>query len=93
MPLSTELVEALARSRRRSRLSNRCVDLENGVRALLLQEHNDTVPADHPDDSINPNDSGPRLSVTLKELPNGETYALRAVQAELISGCCPNTGD
>jgi len=45
MPLSTELQQALARSRRRSRLRDRCVDSQNGVRAPLLREHNDTVPA------------------------------------------------
>ena len=90
MPLSTELQEVLARSRRRPRLPNRCVDLENGVRAPLLREHNDTVPVDDPDDSIDPDDCGPRLSVTLKE-PVGEIYALPAAQAEQTGGRCPNT--
>ena len=90
MPLSTELQEVLARSRRRPRLPNRCVDLENGVRAPLLREHNDTVPVDDPDDSIDPDDCGPRLSVTLKE-PVGETYALPAAQTEQTSGRDPHT--
>jgi hypothetical protein len=42
----------------------------------LLREHNDTVPADDPDDSIDPDDAGPRLVVTLKESPADEIYAL-----------------
>jgi hypothetical protein len=86
MALSTELQEALARSRRRPRLRDRS---QNGVRAPLLQEH---MPADDPDDSIDPDDSGPRLVVTLKE-PVGEIYALPAGQAEQTSGRCPDTGD
>ena len=93
MPLSTELQEVLARSRRRPRLPNRCVDLENGVRAPLLREHNDTVPVDDPDDSIDPDDCGPRLSVTLKE-PVGEIYALpEPLKVEQTSGRDPHTLD
>ena len=74
MSLSTELPEALARSHRGQRLRGRSVNQEGGTRAPLLREHNDTVPTDDPDDSIDPDDSGPRLSVTLQE-PVGETYA------------------
>jgi hypothetical protein len=44
------------------------------------------VPADDPDDVIDPNDSGPRLSVTLKD-PVAEIYALPAAQAQQTSGC------
>jgi hypothetical protein len=50
------------------------------------------VPADDPDDSIDLDDSAPRLSVTLKE-PVGETYALPVAQAEQTNGRCPDTGD
>ena len=45
MPLSTELREALARSRRRLRLRGGTVNQEGGTRAPLLQENSDTVPA------------------------------------------------
>ena len=45
-----------------------------------------------PDDVIDPDDSGPRLSVTLKE-PVAEVYALPAAQAEQTSGRHPNTTD
>jgi hypothetical protein len=44
------------------------------------------------DDRVDPDDCGPRLSVTLKE-PVGETYALPAAQAEQTNGRCPDTGD
>ena len=91
MPLSNELQEALARSRRRLRLRDRTVNQEGGARAPLLRERNDTVPADDPDDSIDPDDSGPRLSVTLKQSPNGQTYALPTAQPEQTSGRCPDT--
>jgi hypothetical protein len=67
----------------------------DGARAPLLQEHNDPAaagPADDPDDSIDPDDSTPRLSITLKE-PVAEIYALQAAQAEQISGRCSDTGD
>src|SRR5262245_45674711 len=86
-----ESLESLARTRR-SRLGDRCVDLENGARAPLLHEHNDPVPAEDPDDSIDPDDSGPRLSVTLKE-PVREIHALPPCQAEQTSGRCPDNGD
>jgi hypothetical protein len=49
------------------------------------------VPADDPDDSIDPDDSGPRLSVPLKESSVDEIYALPAAQTEQISGCDPHT--
>ena len=48
------------------------------------------MPVDDPDDSIDPDDCGPRLSVTLKE-PVGETYALPAAQTEQTSGRDPHT--
>jgi len=54
MPLSTELREALARSRRRLRLRGGTVNQEGGTRAPLLQENSDTVPAEDPDDFIDP---------------------------------------
>ena len=43
-----------------------------------------------PDDSIDPDDSGRRLSVTLKE-PVDEICALRAAQTEQTSGRDPHT--
>jgi hypothetical protein len=46
-----------------------------------------------PDDRVDPDDSGPRLSVTLKESPNSEIYALPAAQAEQTGGRCSDTGD
>jgi hypothetical protein len=55
----------------------------------LLQKNSDTVPVD----SIDPDDSGPMLSVTLKQSPYGETYALPAAQPEQTSGRCSDTGD
>ena len=91
MPLSTELREALARSRRRLRLRGGTVNQEGGTRAPLLQENSDTVPAEDPDDSIDPDDSGPRLSVTVKESCVDEIYALPAARAEQTNGRCPPT--
>jgi len=44
-----------------------------------------------PDDVIDPDDSGPRLSVTLKEFPNGEIYALPAAQTEQTTWARPHT--
>jgi hypothetical protein len=61
-----ESLEALARSRR-PRVRDRSVDSHNGATEHSLQQHNDTVPADDPDDRVDPDDCGPRLSVTLKE--------------------------
>ena len=89
MALSSELREALARSRRRPRLPNRCVDLENGAIAPLLEEHN--VPAEDPDDSIDPDDAGPRLSVTSNEQPVAKIYALPVAQTGQTSGRDPHT--
>ena len=59
-------LELLARSRR-PRLTNGGANHRNGFRAALLREHSDTAPTEDPDDVIDPDDSGPRLSVTLKE--------------------------
>ena len=76
---------------RRPRLRSRSVNQVDGARAPLLQEHN--VPADDPDDSMDPDDSGPRLSVSLKQSPNGGTDAYPVAQAAQTSGRCPDTGD
>src|SRR6516162_4980874 len=57
MALSTELQEALARSRRQPRLRSRSAQEQAGAGAPLLQKHNDTVPSDDPDDRIDPDDS------------------------------------
>jgi hypothetical protein len=72
----TESLELLTRSRRPP-LRDRTVNQEGGSRAPLLREHNESVPAEDPDDSIDPDERGPRLVVTLKE-PVGEIYALPA---------------
>jgi hypothetical protein len=85
----TERLELSARSRR-PRLTNGSANHRNGSRAALLREHNDTGPTEDPDDSIDPDDSGPRLSVTLKE-PVDEIYALPAAQTEQTSGRDPHT--
>src|SRR5262245_16899090 len=45
-----------------------------------------------PDDRVDPEDSRPRLSVSLKETV-GEIYALPAAHAEQTGGRCPDTGD
>jgi hypothetical protein len=91
MPLSTELQEVLARSRRRPPLRDRIVKEEADARAPLLREHNDGVPADDSDDVIDPNDSGPRLSVTFNEQPVAEIYALPVAQTEQTPGRDPHT--
>ena len=49
----------------------------------LLQEHNDTVPADDPDDSAS------RLSVTFNEQPVAEIHALPVAQTEQTPGRDP----
>jgi hypothetical protein len=90
MPLSNELQEALVRSRRRPRLRDRSIEQDGGTRAPLL-EHN--APADDPDDSIDPDDSGPRLSVTLKQSAADEINALPAAQPEQTSGRHPDTAE
>ena len=89
MPLSTELHEALARARRRPQLRDRSVNQMDGARTPLLQEPNDSVLAEDPDDVIDPDDSGPRLSVTLKEYSVDEIFALKAAQAEQTRGPSP----
>jgi hypothetical protein len=48
---------------------------------------------DDPDDVIESDDSGPRLSVTLKESSVAEIYTLKAAQAEQTSGRYPDTTD
>ena len=73
-----ESLELLAR--RRPRLRDQSIDQEGGARAPLVQEKSRTVPADDPDDC------GPRLSVTFNEQPVAEIYALMAAQAEQTSG-------
>ena len=60
--------------------------------------HSDNIlePVEDPDDVIDPDDSGPRLLITLKESPGGESYALPAAQAagrEQITGRYPDTLD
>ena len=52
-----ESLELLAR--RRPRLRDQSIDQEGGARAPLVQEKSRTVPADDPDDSIDPDDSAP----------------------------------
>jgi len=59
---------------------------------LRAPHRNEEVCDDDPDDSIDPDDSGPRLSVSLKE-PVAEIYALQAAQTEQTSGRHPDTGD
>jgi hypothetical protein len=82
-----ESLELLARLR--PRFPNRSANSQNGCRAPLLH---DAAPADDPDDVIDPDDSGPRLVVTLKE-PVGGIYALPAAQTEQTSGRDPHTLD
>ena len=79
-----ESLELLARSRR-PRLTNGSANHRNSSKAALLRDHNDTAPAEDPDDRIDPDDSAPRLSITLKE-PVGEIYALPAAQTVQTSG-------
>jgi hypothetical protein len=85
-----ESLELLARSRR-PRLRDRSIDQDGRQRCRPIVEN--TVLVDDPDDVIDPDDSGPRLSVTLKQSPDGETCALPAAQAEQTSGRCPNAPD
>ena len=59
---------------------------------LCAYHRDDGVCDDDPDDRVDPDDSGPRLSVTLKQ-PVGETYALPAAQTEQTSGRDPHTLD
>jgi hypothetical protein len=85
-----ESLELLACSRR-PRSPSPSANSHHGGRAALLQQHNDTVPADDPDDSIDPDDSGPRLSVTFIEQPVAEICALPAAQTEQTRGRDPRT--
>ena len=65
-----------------------------GLRILRDEEEirgNDTF--QNPDDRVDPDERGPRLSVTLKESPNSEIYALPAAQTEQTSGRHPDTGE
>ena len=62
--------------------------------ALLagLRAQNSAAEQFRDDTFQDPDDSGPRLSVTLKQSPNGETYALpEPLEAEQTSGRCPYT--
>jgi hypothetical protein len=94
-----ESLELLARRRPRSRgCDDDPVNMDhqdNGNSRAInpAVDRHDTVPTEDPDDSIDPDDSGPRLVVTLKQSPDGETYALRAAQAEQTGGQCSDTGD
>jgi hypothetical protein len=90
-----ESLELLARSRR-PRLRDRSIDQDGRQRCRPIVEN--TVLVDDPDDVIDPDDSGPRLSVTLKQSADatsdksyGETCALPAAQPEQTSGRCPHT--
>jgi hypothetical protein len=87
MRLSNELQEALARSRRRPRSGTEV--LRTASERLCSGSKMTLCRADDPDDSIDSDDAGPRLSVTLKESPNSEIYASPAVQAEQTGGRHP----
>jgi hypothetical protein len=63
-----------------------------GLRARTSEEEDRDDTFQDPDDSIDPDDSRPRLSVTLKE-PVAEIYALPAAQPEQRNGRCSNTPD
>jgi hypothetical protein len=58
---------------------------QNGGNSAQPDMGNPITQGDDPDVVVHPNDSGPRLSVTLKESPVDETYALPAAQAEQIT--------
>ena len=79
MALSTELREALA-SRHRPRLRKQTQEPND--------ERSDT---EQPLGSEDPDDSGPRLSVTFNEQPVAEIYALPVAQTEQTSVCDPPT--
>jgi hypothetical protein len=66
------------------------VDILRGLRGDKEVPGDDTF--QDPDDVIDPDDSGPRLSVTLTETVD-EIYALPAAQTEQTRGCHPDTGD
>jgi len=79
-----ESLELLAR--RRPRFPNRSANSQNGCRAPLLH---DAEPADDPDDVIDLDDLGPRLSVTFNEQPVAEIHALPVAQTEQTPGRDP----
>ena len=79
-----ESLELLACSRR-PRSPSPSANSHHGGRAALLQQHNDTVPADDPDDSAS------RLSVTFNEQLVAEIYALPVAQTEQTPGRDPHT--
>src|SRR5262245_16367242 len=83
-----ESLELLARSRR-PWSAIRSANSRNGSKAPLLHEHNDAVPADDPDDVIDPDDSGPRLLVTFNEQPVAEIYALPVARQSKHLGAIP----
>ena len=65
-----------------------------GLRTLRDEEEirgDDTF--QDPDDRVDPDERGPRLSVTLKQSPNGETDTWPAAQKEERSRRHPDTGD
>ena len=70
MALSSELHEVLARRRRP-------LQRELRLEAQSERKTRDISAGEDPDDVIDPDDSGPRLSVTLKE-PVAGVYALPA---------------
>jgi len=59
---------------------------QNGGSSLSPAKGNPITESDDPDDVIDPDDSDPRLSVTLKESSVAEIYALKDAQAEQTSG-------
>ena len=85
MALSSELHEVLARRRRP-------LQRELRLEAQSERKTRDISAGEDPDDVIDPDDSGPRLLVTLKE-PVAEIYDLPASQAEQTSGRYPDTAD
>ena len=66
---------------------------QNGGSSTEPAKGNPITEGDDPDDVVDPDDSGPRLSVTLKESRADEIYALPAAQAEQITGRDPSTTD
>ena len=81
-----ESLELLAR--RRPRFPNRSANSQNGCRAPLLH---DAEPADDPDDVIDLDDLGPRLSVILKESPVDDIYPAAAGPAPLLPAEMPSS--
>jgi hypothetical protein len=66
---------------------------QNGGSSTEPARGNPITEGDDPDNVVDPDDSGPRLSVTLKESPVDEIYALPSAQAEQITGPYPSTTD